>query len=945
MNQFNKLVRRKKICLYALLVLASVAMLFFSVNLFTHSLEGRLNPQIQRAALQVAQSVPQLEQNEQMLESAYDQMAESWKTMASSGLIDYEFNMDEDRAEFDKLVSGTLSWMNQVTNLTVGSDGYVMVLDKQTGRVLAHPDEQRVGMEYVLGDGFSYESVISADDVTRETQVNDVHPNFVMMMPAELKDWSITQFQKTGELLELGVFGSVVEYEDTYIVCGVPLGELASYVALNTGTFLVFFVVLMWLLTKWICLVLAAHQETPASLRAKLISYAAIACLLLFAISWYSQTLSNVTGTLTTLTKDADVAAATLEEYEDERKEINHWLDNFYLNQCFIASQAVTKAGRESLTRQDLQRYADDLHVSAIYVFDKAGNVVVTNSNYDSFAISDDPSSLTYGLLPLLDGRQNVVLDPAMDEWYNEPVQYVGVSTRDEKDLCNGFVMIAADPTLRESLLAPLSTEYLLGSMAIGLPDYALAISKDELKVVASMGVGSPGQSIESLGLKEEDLTEDFGGFLKVNGIRYYAGMSESSDLHLVALVRNANGLDSFFNALQLLAFSAGFAVVVALVTLLGYREILNAVPEDDPAAVELAEPEGTDAQKAPESEDDSWELLSGLSNLIKTQKKYGFEDRWDVNRVAKEQMTPEQRILKIIYRVLLLFCLFVLLPTLYLGMNNSAQGTVLSNLSYIVSGNWQKGVNIFAVTSCIFLLCAMYVGVVLLNRMLFAIAKVSDTRVETVCLLIKNTEKYVCAIVFVYYGLSRFGVDTQTLLASAGILTMMISFGAQDLVKDILAGFFTIFEGTYKVGDYINVGGWFGAVTEIGLRTTKITRYADTKIFNNSSVRDIVNSDGEVARVKLEVPVSYDTDLTVLRELLDEELPQMAEKIPGIRRGPRYDGVERLDGSAVILRVTVYVTGYLRGRAQRVLTEEVKLLFDREGIEIPFEQVVVHVQ
>ena len=162
-------------------------------------------------------------------------------------------------------------------------------------------------------------------------------------------------------------------------------------------------------------------------------------------------------------------------------------------------------------------------------------------------------------------------------------------------------------------------------------------------------------------------------------------------------------------------------------------------------------------------------------------------------------------------------------------------------------------------------------------------------------------------------------------------------------MVKDILAGFFTIFEGTYKVGDYINVGGWFGAVTEIGLRTTKVTRYADTKIFNNSSVRDIVNSDGDVARVKLEMPVSYDTDLTALRELLNEELPLMAEKIPGLRRGPRYDGVERLDGSAVILRITVYVTGYLRGRAERALTEEVKLLFDREGIEIPFEQVVVH--
>lgn len=273
-------------------------MLFFSVGIFRRSLEGRLNPQIQRAAVQVAQSVPQLEQNEQMLNAAYDQMAESWQKMASSGLVDYEFNAEEDRAEFDELVSGTLSWMNQVTNLTVGSDGYVMVLSKETGEVLAHPNEQRVGMQYALGDGFSYESAISVDDVTYETQVGDLNPAFVVMTPVELKDWNITQLQKAGELLELGVFGSVIDYKDTYIVCGVPLGEMASYIALNAGMFLVFFVVLMWLLTKWICLVLAAHQETPASLRAKLFSYGAIACLLLFGISWYSQALSDVTDTL-----------------------------------------------------------------------------------------------------------------------------------------------------------------------------------------------------------------------------------------------------------------------------------------------------------------------------------------------------------------------------------------------------------------------------------------------------------------------------------------------------------------------------------------------------------------------------------------------------------------------------------------------------------------------
>lgn len=937
MNEFQQRVRRKKICLYVLLALGSVAMALFAVRIFSGALEKRLNSQVQQAAVQVAQAVPQLEQNEQALNAAYDRMAVSWQKLASSGAVNYEFDMDEDREAFDQLVDETLSWKNQVTNLTVGASGYVMVLDKKTGEVLAHPDERCVGLTYVPGKAFSFDNAIRVSDIKNGTQASDVNPAFMVVIPAELQGFGLLHLSSTGELLEKGLFGSAIDYGNTYIVCGVPLSELASYIALHAVTFLVFFVALMWLLIRWLCLVMDAREETAASLRPKLFSCVGIVCALLLVISWYTQTLSEVTNILKTLSKDANVAAATLDSYDEQRGKINHWLDNYYLNQCWFASQITTSVGREKLTREDLEHYADDLNVKAIYVFDKAGKVVVTNSDYDTFTIGTKPEDLTYGLRPLLDGRSNVVLDPVMDEWYGEPVQYVGVSTRDDQDLCNGFVMIAVDPMLREALLAPLDVNYALGGMAIGLPDDALAIDKASLNIVASLGIGHLGESIETLGLSEGNLTKDFGGFLKINGTKYYAGVSDSSSMYIASLVRSTKELDAFINALKLTAFALAFALIVTLVTLFGYQKMMDLAPAEDDQTDEPGDSEAS----APE--DDAQDPFFGLANLIKAKKKYGFEDRWDVNRVPKQQMTPEQRILRIIYRLLLVFCLFVLLPMTFLSMTQGSPGLEVGALSYVISGNWQRGLNIFAVTSCLLQLCTMYVVVVLLNRVLFSIARVSNTRVETICLLVKSSAKYICAVVFVYYGLSQFGVDTQTLLASAGLLSLMISFGAQDLVKDILAGFFTIFEGTYKVGDYINVGGWFGAVTEIGLRTTKVTRFADTKVFNNSSVRDIVNSDGEVARIKIQLPVSYDTDLTAIREMFDEELPTIAERIPGLRRGPRYDGVENLGEYAMTLRVTAYVTSYMQGRAQRALAEELKTLLDRKGIEIPVAQVVLH--
>ena len=205
------------------------------------------------------------------------------------------------------------------------------------------------------------------------------------------------------------------------------------------------------------------------------------------------------------------------------------------------------------------------------------------------------------------------------------------------------------------------------------------------------------------------------------------------------------------------------------------------------------------------------------------------------------------------------------LLPVLYGSLNGN---TRLSGLSYVLSGNWEKGVNIFAVSSCLFLLFALYVFVSLANRVLYNIARVSDLRMETICLLLRSSLKYVSVIAFIYYGLSQFGIPTQALLASAGIITLAVSMGAKDMVNDIIAGFFILLEGNFKVGDFITVGSWSGIVQEIGLRTTRVNRFQETKILNNSSMRDIINSNEEAAHVTLELAVGLNANLEEIEEI-----------------------------------------------------------------------------
>lgn len=144
-------------------------------------------------------------------------------------------------------------------------------------------------------------------------------------------------------------------------------------------------------------------------------------------------------------------------------------------------------------------------------------------------------------------------------------------------------------------------------------------------------------------------------------------------------------------------------------------------------------------------------------------------------------------------------------------------------------------------------------------------------------------------------------------------------------------------------VGDFITVGNWYGTVVEIGLRTTKVRFFAETKIFSNSSVRDIINADGEVARMALKAPVSYDVDLMEIEDILAEELPKMMDRIPGLVKPPQYEGVDSLGESSVDLCIAIYVKFPMRYPAIRKLAREVKVMFDRRGIEIPFNQLVLH--
>ena len=213
-----------------------------------------------------------------------------------------------------------------------------------------------------------------------------------------------------------------------------------------------------------------------------------------------------------------------------------------------------------------------------------------------------------------------------------------------------------------------------------------------------------------------------------------------------------------------------------------------------------------------------------------------------------------------------------------------------------------------------------------------------------TVVKLAVSFIKYTISIVAVMLILNAWGVDTATLLASAGILSLVIGLGAQSLISDIIAGIFLVFERELQVGDWVIIDGWRGTVDEIGIRTTKIIDWqGNIKIINNSAISSIINQSKEMSTVACVVSVDYREPIPKVEEIIMENLERIKNAIPEITEGPYYKGVDSLSSSSVDLLFVAKTKEQNYYVVQRALLREIKMIFDENNISIPFPQVTVN--
>ncbi|MDD7092347.1 MAG: mechanosensitive ion channel family protein [Eubacteriales bacterium] len=245
------------------------------------------------------------------------------------------------------------------------------------------------------------------------------------------------------------------------------------------------------------------------------------------------------------------------------------------------------------------------------------------------------------------------------------------------------------------------------------------------------------------------------------------------------------------------------------------------------------------------------------------------------------------------------------------------------------------------AINSLINIILILSIAKVL--RSLFRLRFKKSDRTKTVVSLLDGFVKYGAAIAVIIYFLKACGVNTQALIASIGILALIIGLGAQSLIADIIAGMFIIFENEFNTGEIISIDGFRGEVIEIGIRTTKLLDAAgNIKIMNHSDIKNIVNLSREPSLAVVDVDFPYDVPIEYIEKLFDEKFAGLKDKIPGIITGPFYKGVTEYKDSNVTVKIVATCLEEDRFQVQRDLLREYRAIITAEGIDISYPHVVI---
>lgn len=724
----------------------------------------------------------------------------------------------------------------------------------------------------------------------------------------------------------------------------------------------------------------------------KIFPLMAVGVILIFGISYYTQTLLEISETVDNVQIALAEAAARYEEGTGSREVIEGYYNDRYLAKARLISFLVEEDPSalnadtdrqysayddkgEKYYLQDnegnvlrsvgssarLQELCDRNNLKSIYVYDDCGRTIATSTPNWFFTISHDEKDQSYPFLQVVDGKIDSFVQDPMTSDLGEEGQFVGVAfnyyTKKDKrgdtvyvsrleyeeslgktgtgkkseDAAqitehHSMLQVQLDSELTERVLASTGLESILSSNMLKGGYMVLYDDSEDHICQYSPYEARVGKKAADLGVPENAFSgDDYYGFFRVNGRTWFRYFRYNDGYFLEAAVPE----EGMFGArLEVSVLTA----VTSLILLL----ILS-------ATVTLTTKEEEILYSSMSGSRGHTRIGRAIFNVIlpsgDTVSTVSASSRWDNRGIPWREKTPEQKLLTLIGIAASLLFLYVAVSAL--SPNSFLREE--SVITYILSGNWEKGLNVFALSACMLVLILTFIVVSLARIPISLFASLLGARGETIGHLLVSVLKYGSAIGALFYGIHLFGVDSTSLLASAGLLSLIIGLGAQSLIKDILAGIFIVFEGEFRVGDIVTIGGFRGTVMDIGLRTTKVLGSdGNVKIFNNSEISGVLNMTKDMSVATCTIDIEYGQDLDFVEEVLGKELPALKKNNRAILDGPNYLGVKELGDSGVRLLIIASCNEADIKGVIRYMNKEILQIFYRNGINVPFPNVTV---
>lgn len=273
-------------------------------------------------------------------------------------------------------------------------------------------------------------------------------------------------------------------------------------------------------------------------------------------------------------------------------------------------------------------------------------------------------------------------------------------------------------------------------------------------------------------------------------------------------------------------------------------------------------------------------------------------------------------------------------------------------NVLIVKAWNWVLTSGLQIVVILLLTVIALKIAVFFSNRLVAALShRKQDTeyqkRTETLGSVIRNTLRVVILAATSMMIMNELGIEIGPILAAAGIVGLAVGFGAQNLVQDMISGFFILMEDQIRVGDVIQTAGKGGLVEKVNLRMTVLRDLGGNVHFIRNGKIDIVtNMTKDYSRFVFEIGVAYREDVDEVIEVIkkvDEEMRSDPDYKTDILEPIEVLGLNQFGDSALIIKARNKTVPAQQWRVAREFNRRLKKKFDERNIEIPFPHRTIY--